>query len=341
MGTSAGSFYIACGYGDTLGSSDIVLFHVNENGTMVQDQAVCIGGGPSYLVSSSAGGKDRSVIYGAMEYASDIAEIVWDRKEKKIRRERKMHLDGKGPCYLAVGEHGDMLYCSCYGSGDFFGLDMQRQKVVWKRMISEELSGKTAGEVPHAHWICPMEDEALILVDLGKSDVRAFRLDYGIPGRELCRFEAGAGQGPRQFLPFQSHTRAVIINELGNSFSVWELNAGRKQWMPEKIYMRKTTEQKVKNWPGGACIWRDRILFVGNRGADTIAAFDLEKDGRMIGEWELGGSWPRYILAKEQGQLFVALQKSGEIVSMKWDGSRLSECGRLALPGAACMLELS
>ena len=339
MEASAGSYYIACGYGDKPGSPDVVLFHVDENGKMVQDQEVCSGGGPSYLVSSSVWRKGGTMIYGALEKASDITEIIWDRKEKKIRQERRMHLDGKGPCHLAAGEHGDMLYCSCYGSGDFYGLDMRMQKVVWKRRISEEPSGKAAGEA-HAHWICPMEDEALIFVDLGRSDVRAFRLDHGIPDRELCRFEVGAGQGPRQFLPFLSRTRAVIINELGNSFSVWDLNAGGEQWMPEKIYMRRTTERQEENWPGGACIWKERILFVGNRGADTIAAFDLEKDGRMIGEWELGGSWPRYILAKEQGQLFVALQKSGEIVSMKWDGRRLSECGRLALPGAACILKL-
>lgn len=341
MESAAGKYYIASGYGSREGVPDMVVFRECENGKMKAEQRIYCGGGPSYLAAAGSAGKGAAELYVSLEYSSEVAGFLWSPSDRKVQMKSRIRICGQGLCHLSVAEQGSLIYGSCYGSGDFFALDTEQQKVIWKQKIQDMDSGKRAEGEPHAHCISLMDDQAVFLTDLGLSDVRGLCLKNGIPGEELCRLEVKAEEGPRQFLPFQSGSRAVVINEKGNTFSVWSISREGSRWIPERLYTRKTTGKSGENWPGGAQVWKERILFAANRGADTIAAFDLEDSGRMIGEWDAGGIYPRHILVTEEGLLFAACQKSGEIVSMRWNGSGLCICDRLALPGAACIMGLA
>lgn len=324
-------YFVAAGYGDGSKQENLLLLEMDEGGTMQIRQKIYCEGGPSYL-TAKVGSDNKSYIYAALEHANEIVRFVLEKG--KLVEQKRLRVPGEGLCHLCMSENETMIYGSCYVSGSYFAVPAELNKCVWK------LEGK---ENSHAHCVCQGKNHQIYMVDLGASSVCGYRHSQKTLSKVNIRFSIHEDEGPRQILLWNSEKNAVIINEKAGTLSFWKIEKQEnKKWI-RRICTKYTTAYADYNAPGDAVIWKDKILFVGNRGAETISAFSLERIGEKIGEWDCGGTFPRGLTVSDTGILLSACQKSGDIISYQWNGQEdgIRICDSVNLPGAASVIEIT
>lgn len=322
----AEKYFVATGYGDIEKHSNLIVLKITDNGKIQREQEDYYDGGPSYLVEKVVS-DCRSYIYAAFEKTNEIVKFVWENGN--LIEEKRFQAPGEGLCHLCLSEDRTMLYGSCYMSGDFFAVDTELTQCIWMKKGQKE---------SHAHCVYQGKENQLYLVDLGLSRVCRHQQKGRALGECNLNFPIDEGEGPRQILLWNSEKNAVVINECASTLSFWQM----KQQV-QRICTKNTTMYVGNNAPGDADIWKEKILFVGNRGTETVSAFSLERLGEKIGEWDCGGKFPRGLLIADDGILLICCQKSGKLVSCRWDeeNTQLNICDSLDLPGVTNVIKIT
>lgn len=312
-------------------SSNLIVFKIADNGKIQIKQEFYYDGGPSYLVEKVIS-DHRSCIYAAFEKTNEIVKFLWENGT--LIEEKRFQVPGEGLCHLCLSEDRTMLYGSCYMSGDYFAVDIGLTKSIWMKKGQKD---------SHAHCIYKGKENQLYLVDLGLSRVCRHQQQGMDLGECNLNFPIDEDEGPRQILMWNLEKNAVVMNECAGTLSFWQIKQQGTEQQAQRICTRNTTAYIGNNAPGDAVIWKEKILFVGNRGAETVSAFSLERLGEKIGEWDCGGKFPRGILITDDGILLICCQKSGKLVSCRWDEKmvQLNICDSLNLPGAANVIEIT
>lgn len=324
-------YFVAAGYGDTGQSSNLIVLKITDNGKIQIKQEFYYDGGPSYLVEKVIS-DHRSCIYAAFEKTNEIVKFVWENGI--LTEEKRFQAPGEGLCHLCLSEDCTMLYGSCYMSGDYFAVDTELSQCIWIKKGQKD---------SHAHCIYKGKENRIYLVDLGLSSVCRHQQKEKSLGECDLNFPIHVGEGPRQILLWNLEKNAVVINESSSTLSFWQIKQQGTEQQAQRICTRNTTKYIGNNAPGDAVIWNEKILFVGNRGAETVSAFSLERLGEKIGEWDCGGKFPRGLFVSDEGVALTCCQKSGKLVSCRWDEEKaqLDICDSLNLPGAANVIEIT
>ena len=313
-------YYIASGYGDGV-HADIVLFMVNDLGKIEIVDETLQGNNPSFLCRMG------NYIYVASEQQENATVTAYQIQGNKLKRYSSLKFNGKGLCHLSV--MGEYLFASCYSSGDLFILNADLSKVTRCYKGSKK---------SHIHWSVPWNSEILYATDLGENQILKFQkksgaLDFCQPSFEKISLKSNSG--PRQILFSENNDLAIIINELDSSVS---FGVGLN-WYNNLCNVNATEKHMaVENYPGGGCLNAEGQLFLSNRGENTIAL--IEKDHKLVGEWDCHGNWPRYLLFSEPDMLFAACEKSNTINKFWWSGNELKFEESFTLYGASCIIEL-
>lgn len=321
-------YYLASAYSSGNKEADVILFFAGEDGTMTKEAAFTLGENPSWLCKGRKG-----IVYAALEKPKEAVITAFKAERKgawKIAETNRMKVPGHGLCHLCFDKKTGNLYGSCYGSGDFFAVDEALSTLLWQ---SEKKKRDSHG---HCCLITEGRDPLLFTVDPGGDEIKGYELKNGLPDGERKSFSlpVDKGDGPRQLVQVGKEGQLLAVNESGNSLSLY----GKASW--HRIKKVRATMREGINYPGGAAVLDGDKLFTPNRGADTIAVFACGSGIRLVGEWDCGGEYPRCVYAGLRGLVFSACQKSGEVISYRWNGRQLSICDRLPLPGAACIIEL-
>lgn len=258
---------MAAGYGDTGQSSNLIVLKITDNGKIQIKQEFYYDGGPSYLVEKVIS-DHRSCIYAAFEKTNEIVKFVWENGI--LTEEKRFQAPGEGLCHLCLSEDCTMLYGSCYMSGDYFAVDTELSQCIWIKKGQKD---------SHAHCIYKGKENRIYLVDLGLSSVCRHQQKEKSLGECDLNFPIHAGEGPRQILLWNLEKNAVVINESSSTLSFWQIKQQGTEQQAQRICTRNTTKYIGNNAPGDAVIWNEKILFVGNRGAETVSAFSLERFG--------------------------------------------------------------
>ena len=292
---------------------DIHLVSLDGQGRFAPLAQLRHGGNPSFLCQAG------ETIYaaGEREEAGDIT--AYRLEETALRPIAHLALPGKGAlCHLTAA--GDHLLGSCYGSGHFFAVDRALQGVAW--------CFQPPG-TPRAHWMLPW-GRTLLCADLGNDCLRRFTLRGGLPGPALAPWALPPGSGPRQPLPLPGGAWAVICEGDGKI----------RLLDPDGTPYAQTPASAAPgpNAPGGACRQGD-VLFVANRGPNTLAAFQLAPAGLTpLGEWPTG-DWPRFLCYLPGLRiLLAACNRGGEVRAYRWEAPHLVPLSAYPLPGASCAL---
>lgn len=321
-------YYLASAYSSGNKEPDLILFFAGEDGTMAKEAAFTLGENPSWLCKGT-----RGIIYAALEKPKEAVITAFKAERRgawKITETGRMKVPGHGLCHLCFDKKTGNLYGSCYGSGDFFAVDEALSTLLWR------LEKKKRDSRGHCCLITESEDPLLLTVNIGADEIKGYKLENGLPdcqGRILS-LPVDKGDGPRQLVQVGKERQLLAVNESGNSLSLYR----KASW--SRIKKVRATMKEGINYPGGAAVLDEDHLLTANRGADTIAVFACGSGIRFVGEWDCGGECPRCVYAGLNGLVFSACQKSGEIISYRWNGGQLSICDRLPLPGAACIIEL-
>ena len=202
---------------------------------------------------------------------------------------------------------------------------------------------------PHPHCVQVTPDgRFLAVVDLGCDGVYLYPLDNskGVSAKpsQICASEPGAG--PRHILFNAVGNMAYVVNELGNSATVYRYAAGeltRIQTVSSipKGFTNESIGAAIRLTPDG------RRLLVSNRGHDSLAVFDVLPDGRIafVDTVPVHGNWPRDFILFAGGRFTaVTNEKSDGVVILACDQSRAGSFRHVVtapVPKPICALEAS
>ncbi|MET0692819.1 MAG: beta-propeller fold lactonase family protein [Propionibacteriaceae bacterium] len=220
------------------------------------------------------------------------------------------------PCHLAVTPDQTLLVVANYGSGSVSSFAIHADGTLSEQLdlLQFEGSGPDPDRQtgPHAHQVVFDGDE-LLVSDLGTD--RIHRLAVDADGRLSLvapPVQLPSGAGPRHLVLMGDFL--VVACEL--SAHLWLGCRTTTGWDAVTYVSSSTVEIDEPIYPSALVAHGSRV-YVANRGAGTVAAFDLDSDNELLvfaGEFPCGGPWPRD-LELSAGRLWVANQ-TNDVVSV-------------------------
>ena len=176
-------------------------------------------------------------------------------------------------------------------------------------------------ERPHPHSILATPDNRyLVVADLGLDLLISYRFDAATG--EIARSGASAlppGSGPRHFVFHPNGRRAYVVNELASSVSslTYDPDDGSfvvlhtEATVPEAVRAGNSCSE-IRLGPGG------NVLYVANRGHDSLAILALQEDGGMalVKTVPCGGQIPRHFAIDPSGSFLAVANQNSDRVSL-------------------------
>ncbi len=247
-----------------------------EAGTLTFREDVGLGGGPGPIAVDMK----QACMYFGIRSTCEIASYRVDPNTGGLSALGRVTLDAD-PCYMFVDRTGKFLLSSYYGAG----------KVTVHAILENGAAGEKVTEVvtaEHAH--CVQTD---------RSNRFAF-VPHTVPPNTIFQFlfnaETGAltpnaapkvtrpeGEGPRHFVFHPEKDFVYVSNEDGSSVTAYRFHAGSGtlaafqtlSTLP-KGYSGTNTCAQIHMTPCG------RMLFVSNRGHDSIACYAVDGDSGLM-----------------------------------------------------------
>lgn len=263
---------------------------------------------PSWLVATTTG-----VLAIGETTPSTISAI--GLAEGDPRASSAIELSGSLACHaaLAATDSGEVSFAvvAHYGSGSVSAVRCEAGRPIAE---TDHLAFAGSGpdpvrqETSHAHHVLMRDGEAMVC-DLGTDRIHRLGLDP----RGRLRVVADPivlpeGTGPRHMVAVGE--RLVVVGEL--SVELLVLRRRGLEWVVESSAPstgRGGAESSALRVDGDGLVW------VANRGPDTIAAFALGDRLGRVAEVACGGRWPRDLVVHD-GVVWVACQSSDEVVGM-------------------------
>lgn len=310
--------FLLSGYGAP-GRDDLAVCRLESDGALRTVFTMRHGRGPSFCCQ----GENGWIYVGAER--QDGADITAYALENGALREiTRLEIPG-GQALCHLYPYGNVIYGSCFGNGLFFAASNDLSRVLW--------SFQPRGA--NAHW-AQVVGGMLLLADLGNHCLYRVPLKDNLPVGDAVMLPQPPGSGPRQVLDTGDGT-VTCVYELDGSLRVQD-DAGTIL-----SAVQASSDKSSKNWPGGACVAENGILYVCNRGPNTVSAW--RRDGMQysaLQEWPTG-DWPRFLCAVPGVPiLLTACQREGAVHCYDVTGLPQTprETARVALPGASCVLVL-
>jgi len=284
------------------------------------------GPNPSYFCFS----KDQNLIYCLNEVdefkgqkGGGLTTLRYDSKTGKCEKRGELLVPYGGPCYISGSADGGFLFLANYGSASIAVVKLDESGIP-ERVTDSVLYETDSITVSHPHMILQdPEGKHVYVTDLGLDRFVIYDLDTKTG--KLNQIENGIaevaeGSGPRHFTFSADGTKMYLINELGSTMMVFDVD--------EKggLEIRQTLTTLGEGFEGKSdCadvhISRDRkFLYGSNRGENSIVVFNIGTDGTLspAGRSACGGDWPRNFVIDPSGKyLLVGNQRSDQISVLK------------------------
>lgn len=237
---------------------------------------------------------------------------------------------GSGPCYVSVDPGGHVAMLANYGSGSFESLAINDDGTLSEPTAKIQDKGKSVNpsrqEGPHAHSINPDPAGKFAFgCDLGTDQIVRFEIDSESHSiKPIGTTATTPGVGPRHLAFHPSGKLAFIVNELGNSVTEFHYDKQTGEMTDPQTIGTLPEDFHGNNWPAEVQVHPGgRWVFASNRGDDSIAVFELDKNtGRLSakGRTKTGGKFPRNFRLDPDGNwLLAANQDSGTVTELKFD----------------------
>jgi len=260
---------------------------------------------------------------------------------------------GAGPCHLTVDRRGKFVLVANYGGGSVASLPLDTKGNVGPAVDVRQHRGSGANpnrqQAPHAHSVnLDLAGKFAFVADLGLDQVLVYRLQPTsgrLEPHEPPSAPVTAGAGPRHLAVHPSGQFVYVINELGNTISVFAYDgeAGTLKpvqeigTLPEGFRGESYTAEVVVH-PNG------RFVYGSNRGHDSLAVFAVDnKTGRLMarGHQSTLGQTPRNFVIDPTGRWLLAEnQKSNSVIVLALDpetGALKETVHKIEVPSPVCI----
>jgi len=254
-----------------------------------------------------------------------LTTLKYDDKTSQFEKKNEMVIPFGGPCYISMSADSGYLFTANYSNGSVAVLKLGNDGVP-ENVSDTILYVKGRPDSSHAHMI--LQDPTgkhVYVTDLGLDRIVAY--DFDTKSGKLKQLENGIASlpfksGPRHFTFNSDATKLYLINELGSTLSVF--NVDDKQGLT-LLQTLPTVREGFKESNSCADIQMaidGKFLYGSNRGENTIVTFKVGNDGllSLAGHTTCGGSWPRNFVIDPTGKfILVGNQKSNFISVFRID----------------------
>ncbi|MFT5467640.1 MAG: 6-phosphogluconolactonase [Verrucomicrobiales bacterium] len=263
----------------------------------------------------------------------EVAAYALDGRSGRLKFLNRDSAKGSASCFLSVDATGKTVLVSNYTTGDVASLSVSEDG----SLVGPVSYFKHEGEAPKAHcFVISPDNRFAFAADLGIDKVMSYRLDAvtaTLTPNDPAFAESPPGSGPRHLTFHPSGKFVYVINEKGNTISVFDYaaetgslsNHQTISTLPEDFEGRTNTAD-LKITPDG------KFLYGTNRGHDSIAAYSIGEDGKLtlIEIIPSLGKGPQNLAISPGGQqLLCANMPGNNVVVFKID----SKTGKLAAIG--------
>ncbi|HEX3152184.1 MAG TPA: lactonase family protein [Gemmataceae bacterium] len=276
------------------------------------------------------GGKDNEQV-AAYEVVGRSGEL------KLLNRQTSQ---GTASCYLDVDKIGKTVLVANYASGSVAAFPVKADGSLGEPASFFQHAGSSVNpkrqKEPHAHSIVVSPDNKYAFAaDLGTDQILCYKLDAAtatLTPNKPPLSKAPAGAGPRHLTFHPNGKRAYVINELLNSVTVFDYEAGSGALTEKQSISTLPKDFAGTSYCADLKITPDgQHLYGTNRGHDSIAAYKIEDDGRLsLGAIEpsLGKGPQNLAITADGGWLLCANMPGNNVAVFKID----AKTGKLKAP---------
>ncbi|WP_022909827.1 lactonase family protein [Aestuariimicrobium kwangyangense] len=250
-------------------------------------------------------------------------------------------LDG---CHASLSPDGSAVAIAHYSSGSLAVVPLVEGG--WGDATVVRFGGQSGvvpdrQEAPHAHQAVWLDEEHLLVCDLGADAVRVVSwLDGHL--RQVGKITTTPGFGPRHLVvrrvngPHGAQTQVAVGGELdGNvaSYRHHDGTGGSPDWTTgwERVSQVQGTLVGEAQ-PSALRLLDEQTLVVANRRINTLGVLEWHESGQLVlaDEFDCGGDHPRDVVVHE-GDIWVANQGTGDVCCFTRRGLDSETCSwRLA-----------
>jgi 6-phosphogluconolactonase len=315
------------GYTDKAGDNGLSTFSFNSRtGELKLLSQIDAGPNPSYFCYS-AKNKLFYVIDEVMEFGGVSGGGLTTIKDTGSGLEKKseMTIPNGGPCFISISHDSSFLFAANYPAGSVTVVRIGKDGI--PETVTDSISYfVNSTDSSHAHMILQdPEGRHVYVTDLGLDRITEY--DFSSATGKLMTLEGGVttvspGSGPRHFTFNADGSKLYLINELGSTIMVFNVNEKGNLHLLQAVSTLRTS-YKGENGCADIHIGKNgRFLYGSNRGENTIVTFKIGPKGLLTfaGSTSCGGNWPRNFTIDPTGSfLLVGNERSDNISVFRID----------------------
>ncbi len=215
-------------------------------------------------------------------------ELVGRTGELKLLN--RQSAKGTAACYLDVDRTGKAVLVANYTSGSVASLPIKADGSLGAKASFFQHKGSSVNpqrqKEPHAHCIVVSPDNKYAFAaDLGTDQILCYKLDPAtakLTANDPPFAKSPAGAGPRHLTFHPSGKRVYVINELLNSVTTFDYDAGSGKLTETQTISTLPNDFKGTSYCADVKITPDgKFLYGTNRGHDSIACYSIGADGKL------------------------------------------------------------
>lgn len=331
--------FVVSGYG---GEKAIACYRL-ENGAPVRVWAASGVESPSFLCA------DGEWIFAASEQSGKGAIVSFRRQADGLNKVDELPIQGGLLCHLSYLPQYNALYGACYETGHVVAVQVENGR--FGRVLNDFVLDPQDGEVTRAH--CCMPDPAgqrMLVANIALDRVYCYNIaaDGQLTPNAACPYlQLPKGKGPRHIRFHPTLPVAYVMTEYSSEILVLSYQSHNGvlkleacvSTLPKEFGGRSDGSALVLSADGSR-------LYAANRGADTIAVFEVDASGSLkkAQDAPCGGHWPRHIeLSKDGATLLIANQGSNQVVLLAvcpQTGKLLEQTAKLPFPSPSYAQDL-
>ncbi len=308
---------------------------------------------PSFLALSN----DQKHLYVVNElgpnpnnYTARLSHISIDSTGRH-RKAQESGTYGHAACHVSLNPKNTFLAVCNYLDGELAYGKIGQNGNITGEIKHLSFNGKSVNaarqEASHLHMSTFTKDGTkLITADLGCDSIRVFSVDENIGAlNQIYALGTKPGDGPRHFVMSMDEKLMYVVNELSNTVTSYffDTPTGKLSYIASEQTLPK--EFKMANSAADIHISNDdHILYVSNRGHNSITVYKLDSKGGMIpiDYISTSGKTPRnFVITKDGKYLIAANQDSNNIVvfAIQSDG-KIKKKAEYEVKTPVCLIEV-
>lgn len=279
---------------------------------------------PTYLTFS--GDKKKMYTISKEEDGGGLTSFALqdDGTYKKIASNTS---EDAAPCYIALDEVRNLIFTASYHGG-FLSVYREHADGTIELVDRVEHEGSSTHEnqdAPHVHYTDYSPDKRYLFVcDLGTDGVYTYTVSDEGKLKEVSRYTAKAGTGPRHLVFHPNGKTVYLLGELSSEIEIltYDKDDGSLTYQ-DRI---ATIPESHTTFNSGAAIrvtFDGKYVYSSNRGHDSIAAFKVSDADQSLSLIEIvpsEGNTPRdFNLTPDDGYLVVGHQDSDHLTLFSRD----------------------